>query len=269
MSWIAAETAETTQAAARQPTCVDTIDIRTLRHAQSVLENTSQFVINQRLIRRMTHGTSEAQSPGAAKSEDAQELTVHLRALQTVSSALVNQISDSHGPTPGPRRTISRYTAIQDDLRGKDGIAAAITGGLELDQLQVELQTHVGAGLLPRQQEVDAQRLHGSGHQRNSPDVRQGVARSTTAGCKWKEMIHEEDKDDRSTQALQRVPQQRQVDADKVVGLDVVAGDTAEVGLADDDDRPEENVRQHKHVELVEEVVRQLAGGGGGRSLAL
>lgn len=78
-------------------------------------------------------------------------------------------------------------------------------------------------------------------------------------------MIHEKCQYNWRRHALERGPQQWEVDADKVVWLNVVAGDAAEIRLANDNDWSLENVSKDEHVKLFKEVVRQLSTGVGRR----
>ena len=207
MSWIAVTTTETTQTPARQPAIILTANVSTPRQTWTF----QRIIISERLIRRTTQHARKASSGSSA---EAHKLTMLPRALRKETITLKNHVSNSQW---------SMHMVIQHNLGSQDLITSIIAGCLELNQVQVQLQQHVCTVLLARQQEVDAEWLHGSSHKWNCPDLRWVVTRTTTAAAEWKEVIHEEREDDWRRETHVRTPQQRQVDADKIVGFNVVA----------------------------------------------
>ena len=138
VSWIAVSATQPTQAATRQPTGILTANISTPRQLWSV-DTASQRVVDKRLIRRTAEHAHEARSASSAKDW---KLAVFCNAPRKETATLENKVSDScrsmHETVCNP--------GSEDD----------VSSGLELNQIQVKLQTHVRTVLLSRQQEVDA-----------------------------------------------------------------------------------------------------------------
>jgi len=63
VAWIATNAAETTQTTIRQPTFIETTNISTLRQSDA-FKTASWCIVNQWLVRRITHCADNAQSIG-------------------------------------------------------------------------------------------------------------------------------------------------------------------------------------------------------------